>query len=134
MKGILSKLISSPTKVHHLPAKIPQKVRIYLHHGATDMRKSFDSLSALTNDLYHESPFYGALYIFLNRKRDRMKVLYRDMDGICIWMKRLDQGLKFLIPSSNEQQIMIDRDQMAVLLEGISLKQLQSNELNKPSK
>jgi transposase len=70
----------------HLPAS----VRVYLCLAATDMRRSFDGLHALVRDHLQLDAFAGHLYIFSNRRRDRIKILYWDRDGFAVWAKRLE--------------------------------------------
>ena len=92
---------------------------IYLHRGSTDIRKSFDSLHALVAQEMKQNPFDGALFVFCNRRRTMVKVLYWDRDGFAIWMKRLEQGT-FRIPKSNDPHIVLDPAQLSMLLEGIT--------------
>jgi transposase len=68
----------------HLPAS----VRVYLCLSPTDMRRSFDGLHALVRDHLQLDAFAGHLYIFSNRRKDRLKVLYWDRDGFAVWAKR----------------------------------------------
>ncbi len=66
------------------------QTRIYLSTSATDMRKGFDGLCGLVSSVLEQDPLSGALFLFMNRRRDRMKVLYWDGDGLAIW-DRSDQ-------------------------------------------
>jgi len=66
------------------------QLRIYVHAGATDMRKSFDGLSGLVRSVFRAEPLDGSLFLFLNRRRDRVKILYWDRDGLALWCKKLD--------------------------------------------
>jgi len=68
------------------------QVRIWLYTQPTDMRKSYDGLSALVKGPLADDPQSGQLFVFINRKRTQMKVLYFDRSGYCIWSKRLEQG------------------------------------------
>ncbi len=77
----------------HLPAS----VRVYLCLAPTDMRRSFDGLHALVRDHLELDAFAGHLYIFSNKRRDRVKILYWDHDGFAVWAKRLERGV-FVIP------------------------------------
>ena len=68
------------------------QVRVWLYTRPTDMRKSFDGLSVLVKDKLQEDPASGHLFVFTNRKRTYLKVLYFDRHGYCVWAKRLEQG------------------------------------------
>ena len=71
--------------------------RILLARGATDMRKSFTGLITLTEAVLRQDPASGHLFVFINRRRDMIKILYWDGTGFCIWYKRLSRG-GFQIP------------------------------------
>jgi len=72
----------------HLPAS----VRVYLCLTPCDMRKSFDSLHALVREYLELDAFAGHLFVFMSRRRDRVKILYWDRDGFAVWSKRLEEG------------------------------------------
>ena len=72
----------------HLPAS----VRVYLCATACDMRRSFDGLHALVRDYLQLDAFAGHLFVFANRRRDQVKILYWDRDGFALWTKRLEAG------------------------------------------
>jgi transposase len=59
-------------------------VRIFLHVPPTDMRKSFEGLSGLVRSAFHADPLDGSLFLFVNRRRDRIKILYWDRDGLAL--------------------------------------------------
>ena len=67
-------------------------VRVFLCTRPTDMRKGFDGLSGLVQEGFGQDPLSGHLFLFLNRRRDRIKILYFDRDGLVIWYKRLEVG------------------------------------------
>ncbi|MGI9278347.1 MAG: IS66 family insertion sequence element accessory protein TnpB [Endozoicomonas sp.] len=67
-------------------------VRAWLCTQPTDMRKSYDGLSALAKNQLQEDPLSGQLFVFINRKGNQVKILYFDRSGYCIWSKRLKQG------------------------------------------
>jgi transposase len=98
------------------------QLRIYVHAGATDMRKSFDGLSGLVRSVFQADPLDGSLFLFLNRRRDRVKLLYWDRDGYVIWAKRLEQGTFEMIPAADgTPAVEIDATQLAMWLGGVSL-------------
>jgi transposase len=104
----------------HLPAS----VRVYLCLAPTDMRRSFDGLHALVRDHLQLDAFAGHLYIFSNRRRDRVKILYWDRDGFAIWAKRIETGT-YAIPSGDvgATRIEITTEELGALLSGIDLEQ-----------
>jgi len=97
------------------------QVRVWLYTQPTDMRKSYDGLSTLVKHTLHEDPTSGHLFVFINRKRTQMKVLYFDRSGYCIWSKRLEQG-RFQTHSSERAKVALDWTQLKLILEGIVLK------------
>jgi transposase len=102
----------------HLPAS----VRVYLCLSPCDMRRSFDGLHALVKDHLQLDAFAGHLYVFSNRRKDRLKVLYWDRDGFAIWAKRLEDG-RYIIPSGEpgSQRIEVTIQELGALLSGIDL-------------
>ena len=66
--------------------------RFFLCQHPVSMRKSFEGLSAVVEDLFPHELLTGALFIFINRRRDHMKILFWDGDGLVIWFKRLEKG------------------------------------------
>ena len=66
--------------------------RVYLACGDTDMRKSINGLAAIVESSFKLDPFDGALFVFCNRKRDRVKILEWDSDGFWLYFKRLEKG------------------------------------------
>src|SRR4030067_2566975 len=90
---------------------------IYLCPAPTDMRKSFDGLSALVTSVMNQDLLSGHLFLFLNRRRDHIKLMYWDRDGLAIWYKRLEAGT-FEMPSASADQSHLDLDatQLALLL------------------
>ncbi len=101
---------------------LPPSVRVYVAAEPTDLRKSFDGLSILvTHGLGHD-PLSGHLFLFVSRSRDRLKILYWDADGFCIWYKRLEEGT-FRLPAkpSASASVELRASELAMLLEGIDL-------------
>jgi transposase len=97
-------------------------MRIYLAVEPADMRKGFDALAALVRDHLGHDPLGGGLFLFLSRRRDRLKILYWDRDGYALWYKRLEEGT-FRIPIRRQetQGIELKPSELAMLLEGIDL-------------
>lgn len=96
-------------------------VRILLCTEPVDMRKSFDGLSALVANQLDENPLSGQLFVFINRRKTQMKVLYFDRTGYCIWSKRLEQG-QFNFRRSATGKSFLDWAALKLLLEGIEVK------------
>ena len=96
------------------------RTQVYLALGSTDMRKSINGLSILVEDELDMNPFSGSLFVFCNRRRNMIKVLYWDRNGFCIWMKRLEKH-SFQWPNSPEEVMEIDRRQLTWLLDGLTL-------------
>ena len=100
----------------------PGNAQIYLCTAPTDMRKSYDGLSALVASVMEKDVVSGHLFMFLNRRRDRIKLMWWDRDGLVIWMKRLQAGT-FQTPKCDADQTCLELDatQLALLLTGVSL-------------
>ena len=86
---------------------LPHPVRVFLHTPATDLRKGFDALCGLVTTAFAEDPTSGHLFLFVNRRRDRIKILYWDRDGLAIWYKRLESG-SFQIPTTATEAVSIE--------------------------
>jgi transposase len=97
---------------------IPSGVRIYLAMGPTDMRKGFDGLSMLAQDVLKREPFSGHLFVFRGKRGDLVKVLYWDGQGFCLFAKRLEKG-RFVWPITKEGSVTLTPAQLSMLLEGI---------------
>ena len=92
--------------------------RVYLHRAPVDMRKQIDGLAALVEGAMQANPFSGALYIFTNRRRDKLKMLVWDRTGFIVWYKRLERE-KFPWPvRSNETVVTLTGEQLSWLLDG----------------
>jgi len=97
-------------------------VQVYIATGATDMRKSINSLSVLVAEQLQLNPLSGYLFAFCNRKRDMVKVLYWDRNGFSLWQKRLEKD-RFPWPETTGEVCHVQGRQLAWLLEGLSLEQ-----------
>jgi len=100
---------------------ISHDIPIYLYTAPADMRKSFDGLMGLINQAAMGDLFHG-LFVFRNRRGDRIKILYFDRDGLVIWYKRLEQG-RFQWPASAHScdSFQIDDRKLRLILDGIDL-------------
>ena len=101
---------------------IHSNVGIFVATVATDMRKGFDGLQGIVVGVLEQDPMSGHLFLFLNRRRDKLKVLYWDGDGLAIWYRRLEQGT-FQMPNVQEgaKQVEIRSEELTMLLRGIDL-------------
>jgi len=101
---------------------LPPAVRVFVHLGPTDMRKGFDTLAAMVREIIQADPMSGHLFVFFNRRRDRVKILFWDRTGLCLWYKRLEQGV-FTLPkvSDSQQSIEMAWADLSLILEGIDL-------------
>ena len=97
-------------------------VDIYLSTTPADMRKSFDGLFALAVNHLGRDPLSGGLFVFFNRRRDRMKLLYWDADGLAVWAKRLEAGT-FQMPAvdAHARSVALSATELTLLLQGIDL-------------
>ena len=103
-------------------------VRVFLCTRPTDLRKGFDGLSGLVQECFSQDLLTGHLFLFLNRRRDRMKILYFDRDGLVIWYKRLEvgcfQGLESTPDAaqlSGSAGVELSVTDLALILNGIDL-------------
>ncbi|MGZ3489822.1 MAG: IS66 family insertion sequence element accessory protein TnpB [Isosphaeraceae bacterium] len=95
-------------------------VRVYLAKEPADMRKSFDGLAALALGSLGLDPLSGHLFVFVNKRRDRIKILYWDRDGLAVWAKRLERGT-YRVPDAAASRVEITTAELAALLAGIDL-------------
>lgn len=97
-------------------------VQIFLAVDPVDMRKSFDGLAAAVQSVFARDALDGQLFLFFNRRRDRLKLLWWDRDGFAIFAKRLEAGTFELPPHTAEaKQLTLDATQLSLLLNGVQL-------------
>lgn len=94
------------------------KIRIFVRTGVTDMRKQINGLSIMVEEVMKMNPFEGHLFLFCNKGRRRLKALYWDRNGFCLWMKRLEKD-RFPWPVKDEDAKEITERELAMLLSGI---------------
>jgi transposase len=103
---------------------LPPQIRVFLYRLPTDLRKSFHGLVALTESALKQNPLSGSLFVFLNRRRDRIKILYWGQTGFCIWYQQLQQGT-YQLPAEEvleaQQTVELTRSQLSLILDGIDL-------------
>jgi transposase len=99
---------------------LPPSVRIFVASRPVDLRRSFDGLAALTEEQLEQDPRSGHLFVFRNRQGDRVKILYWDRSGYCLWYKRLEKGC-FRLPQGSAGKVELEASELALLLEGIDL-------------
>ena len=99
----------------------PAAIQVFLCTVPCDMRRSFDGLSMMAEHIVRANPLSGHLFVYCNRRTDRLKILYWDRDGWAIWYKRLEAGT-FQYPFSESGRKEIAAWELGVLLEGIDLK------------
>lgn len=106
---------------------ISGNARLFLYCLAADMRKGFDGLGGLVINKLGQNPLSGDIFIFVNRTRTLVKILVWDQTGFAIWHKRLEQGTFEMPPIEKSQtSIEITRQKLMLILEGISLNDIQT--------
>jgi len=103
---------------------LPSQIRVFLYRQPTDMRKSFHGLVALTESALGQDPLSGSFFVFVNRRRDRVKILYWGQTGYCIWYQQLQRGT-YQLPKHDEldaaEALEMTRTQLSLILDGIDL-------------
>ena len=102
---------------------LPPSVAIYVCSEPVDMRKQHDGLSAVVGSMLDADPLSGHLYVFFNRGRNRLKVLWYDRGGFALLYKRLERGT-FIFPKAarGAKRVRIDAGELALIFEGIDLR------------
>ena len=101
---------------------ISPQVKIYLHTQPIDMRKSFDGLFGIIKSDFHLDVRDGGVFMFLNLRRNRIKLMHWDQDGLAIWMKRLERGcFQRPLRSADGKQVIVDPTELQSILSGIDL-------------
>jgi transposase len=100
---------------------LPSRTKMFLCMNPVDMRKSFDGLFGIVQQDFQQDPLNGHLFLFVNKRRDRMKAIFRDNDGFVIWYKRLEVGT-WQLPGSCATTLELEAHELAMILRGIDLK------------
>ena len=101
---------------------LAHETRIFAYTGVTDMRKGFNGLSGIVREEFQSDPTDGSLFIFINRRRDRMKLLYFDGGGFWLYYRLLESGtFENLQSEQGSCQLQMDATELSMLLSGVSL-------------
>lgn len=101
---------------------VANNARIFVYQQPLDMRKGLEGMSAIVEGLFQGELTSGAYFVFVNKSKDKMKVLYWDQDGFAIWWKRLEKGTFRL---GSIERALVDRREFFMLLEGITPQKIQ---------
>ena len=103
---------------------LPASVRIYVAAEAVDLRRGFDGLAAATRSLIRQDPLTGHLFVFLNRRKNRIKLLVWDRTGYLLLYKRLERGTFQLptAPAVGQRHVEVDAGELGLMLEGVDLR------------
>jgi transposase len=104
--------------------QLPVGTKVWIAAGVTDLRRGFDGLSAQVQNVLHEQPFSGHVFVFRGRRGDIVKLLWWDGDGLCLFAKRLERG-RFIWPKAESGVVRLSRAQLAMLLEGIDWRRVE---------
>jgi len=99
---------------------LPANTRINIATAPVDMRKSFDGLAAIISESLKQDVYSGQLFVFSNRRGDKIKIFYWDRNGYCYWYKRLERGI-FRLPKVKSTCYSLSAAELSLLLEGIDL-------------
>lgn len=101
---------------------------IYLHRDVVDFRKSINGLMVIVEDQMKLSPFNHALFVFCNRGRDKIKALYWDDTGFCLWYKRLEKDTFKWPRQSNQSTLTLTEKEWGWLLSGLDLTKMKTHQ------
>ena len=102
---------------------LPPSVRVFVCLKPADMRRSLDGLAAMTREILREDPLSGHLFVYFNRRRNRVKILFWDRSGLCLYYKRIEKGA-FRISDFEHPKLRrseIEAAELSLILEGIDL-------------
>lgn len=103
-------------------------VAVYLHREPVDFRKQINGLSVVVEQAMAQSPFARALFVFCNRRRNQLKVLYWDDSGFCLWQKRLEKAHFHWPRRHAEEVIELNQEQWNWLLRGFDINRMKPHE------
>jgi len=103
--------------------KLPEEVLIYLAVQPINMRKSFDGIAVLIQEVLKQNPLNGHLFVFRNKAADKIKIMYWNRNGFAIYYKRLERG-RFKFPKLNKASVTLTQQELELLLDGIDISKL----------
>ena len=103
--------------------QLPQDVKIYMAVQPVTMRKSFDGLAVLVQEVLKQNPLSSHLFVFRNKAADKIKLMWWDRNGFMIVYKRLERG-RFKFPRINSASVVITQEELSLLLDGIDFTKL----------
>ncbi len=101
----------------------PGNIKVYVSRDRADLRKSYEGLGLLVQDALEMNPLSGFIFVFFNKNSDKVKALYWDRNGFCIWQKRLEKGA-FRIPSMDSSRWDINFQDLQIILAGFDISKL----------
>lgn len=104
----------------------PDSVKVLIYTQPVDMRRAIDGLSATVAEQLQESPTSGTLYVFYSRGKDKLKVLYWERNGFCLFYKRLEKG-RFKLPAPGSKTMTISKQQLRWLLDGLDIAKIKGH-------
>jgi transposase len=104
-----------------LTQEMLHSMRVYLKPGHTDMRSQINGLAAIAEHCMHANPLDKSLFVFCNRRRNILKILYWDRNGFCLWHKRLETE-KFNWPRTADAVLEIGHEELSWLLRGLDFR------------
>ncbi len=107
-------------------------LKVWLYNQSTDMRKQYDGLIALVKNTLQEAPAQGDLFVFINRKRTMIKILYYSKGGYCLWGKRLEQG-QFHRLVDVKDKISLNWAQLQCLIDGLNWQMMKKSKRFSPA-
>lgn len=101
---------------------------VYLCRDPVDFRRGINGLAVLVEDTLRMNPFAEQLYVFCNRRRNQIKILYWEQNGFCLWQKRLEKSRFYWPRKSSEEAVTLTAQQLNWLLDGFDISRLQPHE------
>jgi transposase len=103
--------------------ELPHDVKIYMAVQPVNMRKSFDGLAVIVQEVLRQNPLSSHLFVFRNKASDKLKLLWWDRNGFAIYYKRLERG-RFKFPKLNKASVTLTQQELELLLDGIDITKL----------